>query len=233
MLKGLVKVTKFLDKAGNIEFWLKGPCFTPWTVLKRIVTCESVRSSCLIATAVLRVDPFTRHVTACLSPTHFFQHSSYFPLLPIGVSCHATVCLEGESNCRLHEDNIQLLNNNPPVNIPAAPLPRLQVWIPEEINSNPEASPVDKTPIMWELLTGWKTSASRPICVGLVGGLIARKLLYERFETNSWIAGHLRTLYQLQRLFSFERYESTIAFDELERIKEEVVWIYFSLLIQN
>ena len=56
-----------------------------------------------------------------------FKLRSYFVLLPVDVSQHATVSLEGESNCRLHEDNIQLLNNNPPVNIPAAPLPRLEV----------------------------------------------------------------------------------------------------------
>jgi hypothetical protein len=41
------------------------------------------------------------------------------------------------------------------------------------------------------------------------------------------------TLYQLQRIFSFELCESMVAFDELERIKEEVLWIYFSVLSQN
>jgi len=61
-----------------------------------------------------------------MSDLHLNQ-CSQFLLLPVDVSQHATVGLEGESNYRLHEDNIQLLNNNPPVNIPAALLPRLEV----------------------------------------------------------------------------------------------------------
>jgi len=93
-----------------------------------------------------------------MSDLHFNQRSQFL-LLPVDVSQHATVGLEGESNYRLHEDNIQLLNNNPPVNIPAALLPRLEVWIPEEINSSPEASPADKTSDVWELLACQKTSS--------------------------------------------------------------------------